>query len=120
MFSSQNEDCMSEKVYFSKPFKHNELCFRTGRLGRLSVHKLSKEAGSPKTSSSPVGSSVMGLGEKTDVFISGIPENYPLPSGLTSYNFTGCLGSVFIDDKLVGLYNFETNIQDTCKACLEV
>ncbi|XP_053394147.1 laminin subunit alpha-2-like isoform X2 [Mercenaria mercenaria] len=93
---------------------------RTGRLGRLLVHKLSEEAGSPRTSSSPVGSSVMGLGEKTDVFISGVPESYPVPDGLTSDNFTGCMGSMYVDDQLVGLYNFETNIQDTCKACLEV
>ena len=84
------------------------------------MYKLSKEAGAPKTSSSPVGSSVMGFSEKTDVFISGVPENYPLPSGLTSYNFTGCMGSVYLDDKIVGLYNFETNTKDTCEACLEV
>lgn len=61
----------------------------------------------------------MGLGEKTDVFIAGVPESYPLPNQLTKFNFTGCMGSMFVDDQPVGLFNFETNAGDTCKACSE-
>ncbi|KAL4235534.1 Laminin subunit alpha-2 [Mactra antiquata] len=93
---------------------------RIGRLGRLYVYKVSDTVPAPRTSSSPVGSSVMGLGSHSDVFVSGVPNGYVIPDTLTRFNFSGCMGSFFVDDQLLGLFNFETNTMDTCKACLEV
>lgn len=84
------------------------------------MYKVSEQSPSPKTASSPVGSSVIGFDDNTDVFVSGVPRGYDVPNSLTQLNFTGCMGSMHVDDQLVGLYNFETNTMDTCKACLEV
>lgn len=96
------------------------IIFRIGALGRLTVHTLSQTPPSPETASSPVSSTVTNYGQNTDVFVAGTPVNYQLPDGLTNSNFTGCMGSMYIDNNLVGLYNFKTNTMDSCTGCLEV
>jgi len=96
------------------------IIYRIGSLGRLIVHRLSEPAPAPTTSTSPAGSSVMSFGDATDVFVSGIPRGYKLPDQVTARNFTGCMGSLYIDSTLVGLHNFQTNEMDSCSGCLEV
>ena len=49
---------------------------RIGRLGRLTVHSLANEPGSPQTKTSVVGFSVMTLGNATEFYVAGVPAEY--------------------------------------------
>ncbi|XP_052775570.1 laminin subunit alpha-2-like [Mya arenaria] len=118
---TDNKKVISETSVIKESEKwYNVKAERIGGLGRLIVHRLSEPAGAPLTNTSKVGFSLMALSEQTNVYASGVPDSVVIDKVLTKRNFSGCMGSMYIDETLVGLFNFETNTMDSCTACLEV
>ncbi|WAR23621.1 LAMA2-like protein, partial [Mya arenaria] len=98
---TDNKKVISETSVIKESEKwYNVKAERIGGLGRLIVHRLSEPAGAPLTNTSKVGFSLMALSEQTNVYASGVPDSVVIDKVLTKRNFSGCMGSMYIDETL--------------------
>ncbi|XP_076014482.1 laminin subunit alpha-1 [Genypterus blacodes] len=91
---------------------------RFGALGSLSVHQLeSQSAVLPAvTGTSPGPARIMDIDNSTVIHIGGLGTHTRRPSVLRSSTFHGCVGEAFLNEKNVGLWNYESR-EGKCGGC---
>ncbi|KAM6900446.1 laminin subunit alpha-1 [Xenentodon cancila] len=91
---------------------------RFGARGALSVHQLdSQSAPLPMvTSTSPGSSRVLDLDKNTMIHIGGVAAHTQSPAALRSSSFSGCLGEALLNDRTIGLWNYNS-WQGSCGGC---
>ncbi|XP_028290565.1 laminin subunit alpha-1 isoform X3 [Gouania willdenowi] len=91
---------------------------RFGRRGYLSVHQL--DSGVPLlpavTASSPGSSRVLDIDNNTMIHIGGLGAHTRTPAGLSSTSFHGCLGEASLNERNIGLWNYE-HTHGECRGC---
>ncbi|XP_064605903.1 laminin subunit alpha-2-like [Liolophura sinensis] len=95
------------------------------RIGRLALLKVKALFGLQILSedvelsgTSPPGFSLLTFGNSSQLYVAGVPADYQTPQGVSSQNFTGCIGDVFFNHQRIGLFNFRTS-SEFCSACLQ-
>ncbi|XP_053570910.1 laminin subunit alpha-1 [Bombina bombina] len=79
---------------------------RFGKTGTLSVHEISSQKPSTKTTSSPGTSSVFEVDNSTFVYVGGLGEKMKKSRALKTTHFKGCVTEAFLNGKSIGLWNY--------------
>ncbi|KAM3860333.1 laminin subunit alpha-1 [Diretmus argenteus] len=91
---------------------------RFGVHGSLSVHQLESESGpSPAvTAASPGRARVLDIDHNTVIYIGGLGAHTEKPSALGVSSFQGCLGEASLNERNIGLWNYQRREGD-CRGC---
>ncbi|KAM9332589.1 laminin subunit alpha-1 [Pholidichthys leucotaenia] len=91
---------------------------RFGAQGALSVHQLDSESAPllPVTASSPGSHQVLDIDRNTMIHIGGLGAHTQRPTSLRSSTFHGCLGEVSLNEKNIGLWNYDSR-EGECGGC---
>ncbi|XP_072235081.1 laminin subunit alpha-1 [Leuresthes tenuis] len=91
---------------------------RFGAHGSLSVHQLDSESAPlpTVTTSSPGSSRVLDIDRNTVIYIGGVGAHAQHPSQLQTSSFHGCLGEASLNERNVGLWNYNSR-EGRCRGC---
>ncbi|XP_035475536.1 laminin subunit alpha-1 isoform X2 [Scophthalmus maximus] len=91
---------------------------RFGAQVSLSVHQLESETAQlpAVTALSPGSSRVLDINKNTVMHIGGLGAHIQSPAALRSYTFQGCLGEVLLNERNIGLWNYDSR-EGECGGC---
>lgn len=95
------------------------LSFRVSYTARLWIHTERSTNPLPVTNSSNPNFGRLDVTSTDRIWVGGLPQDYDRPTEILSLQqgLPGCLHSVILDDRPIGLWNHYTDSTDSCSAC---